>query len=434
MKVILIFIASILASCSTATKKASDKIQIPVQPVSDFQSPKEFEFLSATLDQKKIVQLGESIHMTHEQPLARIGLIRFLNENKNFDVLAFEGSTLDFWVAKDAFLRSQRQQRDVTAFRKTAFFGLWQTREMEQVATIALSTLSTPKPLYITSFDIQPGIGFGFRKRSPFLDLGKSLKIYNSLVDEKEIQSVASSLSSLQGCAQNGFPQTSVEKEFALKAISILEKWIASAQPQIKKKYPSIPHAEALTLVPYSLRRTVELCDTHQKNTDTKNKWAAYQPKRDELNAEVAAQILSEVSHNMRLITWAHHSHVNYNTLNRVRATFGQVLKSQFAGDVFTVGVFAHQGSALIGQEEPSLKELRPAQEAEIDSYLSVLSKESYFANLSGADAKTVDFLTRPATIRIEGINLWKAQLAKDYDAIIYLDKVSPPKVDFAPM
>lgn len=435
MKTLIPFIALFLVGCSTADmKNSSDTIKIHIQPIADFQTPSEFEFLTVTLDQKKIVQIGESIHMTNEQPLARVGLIRFLKEKKNFDILTFEGSTLDFWIAMDTFLQSKKKEKDITSFRKMAFFGLWQTKEMEQVLKSALLTSAPEKPLYIASFDIQPGIGFGFRKRNPFLEFGKILKSYNSDIANKDLQPVVSSLTSLQGCAQNGFPKNVGEKDLASKSISTLENWIVKTEPKIKKKYPNIPHAEALSLVPFSLRQTVELCDAHQKNTDTQNKWSDYQSKRDELSAEVAVQILKKGSRNNRMITWAHHSHVNYNTLSKVRVTLGQALKNQFGNDVFTIGVFAREGSALVGQEEPTLKKLRPVQDAEIDIYLSALSNQSFFLDLSGTAAKDVGLFHRPATIRIEGIGIWKAQLAKDYEAIIYLDTVSPPQADFSPM
>lgn len=433
MKPFILSIVLISTSCSLLTKE-SQIASPPIRPISNFESLSEFGFLSTTLDQKKIVQLGESIHMTHEQPLARIGLIRFLKEKKNFDVLAFEGSILDFWVAMDIFLRSEKSQKDITRFRKMAFFGLWQTEEIEQVLSSALLPPPTEKPIYVTSFDIQPGIGFGFRKLNPFFEFGKRLQLYNSMISDKALKRVAMSLAPLQGCAQNGFPKTAAAKRSALNALSILEDWILQTRLIIRKEFPNTPHAQALSVVGFSLRQTIELCDAHQKNTDKQNKWAVYQPKRDELSAGVVTQIYHHISRHNRLMTWAHHSHVNYNSLNKVRVTLGQELKNLFGTAVYTIGVFARKGTALVGQEEPELKELRPIQDSEVDTYLSSLSPRSFFADLSGSAEKGDALLNQPATIQVEGIYLWKTQLAKDYDAIIYLESVSPPKIDFSPM
>ncbi len=426
--VTIVILTLLQVACSTVNKGTVENVTLQRHQLNDYTKSTEFDFLGDMANEKTVVQLGESIHMTHEQPLARIGLIQKLKEN-NFDVIAFEGSTIDFWIAMDEFLHSKRAINDMVKFRKTAFFGLWQTKEMDEVVKAALEK----KPLYITSFDIQPGIGVGFRKKGVFSEFARVLSKYEPMYRGEELKSLLSALEPLHSCGQNGFPKSKEQEDQALNAIGKLDQWASKAKEKVRQKFPNISHAETLTLVPMSLRKTVELCHAHQNNTDKNNKWAAYQPKRDELNAEMVTAIVEKASTTKHLMLWAHHSHVNYNTLQRVRITLGQALKKYYGEKVYTIGVFAKQGNALVGQEEPELKSMRPISDSEIDIYLSKLSDQSFYLDLTSPMSQQENLFLRSATIRIEGIGLWTTKLAKDYDAIIYLKEVSPPKVDFGP-
>jgi len=425
-------IIGIQLSCSSQNQNVSWREGSTLHPLNADLPSNDFFFLddSTALNEKNVVLLGESIHMSHEQPLARVGLVRHLNQKKRFDLIAFEGSMIDFWIALDRFLNSNRTRVDEVNFRKMAFFGLWQTKEMDQVTHSILSTFSSRNPLYLTSFDIQPGIGFGFHHQDVFSGLMTVLKRYGAERSDAEIAFISKSLRPLQFCAESGFPKNEQQDQDALKAVSQLDKTISTVIRTVKAKYPQLPHAETLSLIPSSLRKTIELCRAHHKNTDLQNRWSVYQPKRDELNAKMAKELIDQVSKNHRLIAWAHHSHVNYNSLKRVRLTLGEELKRLYPQQVFALGVFSGDGSALIGQDEPELKKIRPVSDSEMDEYLNRMSSGDFY--LEPRDSKDPIFF-EPKTIRIEGVGLWKIQLGNDYDAIIKLQKTSPPEVDFSP-
>jgi erythromycin esterase-like protein len=80
-----------------------------------YRDPATYVFLPQVLEGVDIVTLGESIHMTHEFPLVRLGIVRELNEQLGFHTLAFEGSPLDLWATQDCFLSSARRPEDAKA-------------------------------------------------------------------------------------------------------------------------------------------------------------------------------------------------------------------------------------------------------------------------------------------------------------------------------
>ena len=137
--------------------------------------------ISRAVGSSEIVSLGESIHLTNEMPRARLGIVRQLHQQKGFDVLAFEGATIDAWTAQENAYRSKEALRArVRTFSQQALFGLWQTDAMADVVRYALSTQGGEAPLYVASLDIQPGAARGLGGSSEnslkaFLTTGKAV-------------------------------------------------------------------------------------------------------------------------------------------------------------------------------------------------------------------------------------------------------------------
>lgn len=123
----------------------------------------DYAFIGDAVGDSRVVSLGESIHVTREMPFVRLNLLRYLHENKGFDTIAFEGSLIDAWTAEEHAYRSREPlPKKAATLDLEALFGLWQTPEMQQVLAYALSTQNTPHPLYVTSFDLQPGYAHAY--------------------------------------------------------------------------------------------------------------------------------------------------------------------------------------------------------------------------------------------------------------------------------
>ena len=75
---------------------------------NNYLNGKQYSFLSPIVNDKDVVLLGESIHLTREFPLVRIGMIKYLNQNHDFNVIAMEGGAADYWAAQDILFSSQK--------------------------------------------------------------------------------------------------------------------------------------------------------------------------------------------------------------------------------------------------------------------------------------------------------------------------------------
>jgi erythromycin esterase-like protein len=99
---------------------------MPVQNLddTDLGSPRQWTFLAARRRGVDIVSLPEPIHMTHEFPLVRAGIVECLNEHMGFRVLAMECSAVDAWATQDRFLASDKTEQDA-ADAQLAVLARW---------------------------------------------------------------------------------------------------------------------------------------------------------------------------------------------------------------------------------------------------------------------------------------------------------------------
>src|SRR4051812_23663374 len=119
----------ILVVASALAVRAQSPHPIDMRHPTD---PAQYAFLGPIIDSAEVVALGESLHLTSEFPLVRIGIIRYLNANHGFGVVALEGSAGDVWVAQDILLNSKGSQADAEAALR-GFFPIWNTGEMRQL-------------------------------------------------------------------------------------------------------------------------------------------------------------------------------------------------------------------------------------------------------------------------------------------------------------
>src|SRR5262245_55945737 len=86
------------AIVGAGTGRAAPNLKPHYLDANDFSSAAQWQFLPLILPDVDIVALPEPIHMTHEFPVVRLGVIKFLNEQMGFHVLAMEGSAVDAWA------------------------------------------------------------------------------------------------------------------------------------------------------------------------------------------------------------------------------------------------------------------------------------------------------------------------------------------------
>lgn len=300
----------------------------------------QYAFFTPLLSNVEVVSLAESIHLTHEFPLARLGIVRSINQNSGYSVLAFEGSPEDLWISQDAFLKNPGNLFNSTS----GLFPVWNTAEMQSIFAYERSTWSGSHPLYITAYDIQPGTGKGSGGASVFALLQEHLAHYAAAPPGFNATAWETALTPLTG-ACSSYKRSDEEK--AVEAIDILEQWIATAAPNVEAAYPNLPmHADALRLIPKNLRQSLALCQAVGAAPDGRRNWATYKRTRDQLAAQYVLA-LKMASPSRKLILWAHLSHLSYDS-DGTNTSVGEILHRTLGARLYTIAAFALGGGTIV--------------------------------------------------------------------------------------
>jgi len=375
--------------------------------------------LRGVIGDASVVELGESIHVTAEFPLARLQFVRYLHEEMGFDVLALEGSLTQAWLAQELLYQSQ-DSADVRVRRaqQFAWFKLWNTDQMHDVMTYVDASRRTPRPLYLTSFDVQTGASAEFGLTPAVLEtLVTSLETFGLKAPDVQLSrnELVKALSPVVQCEIGNSTGLGAAKTPAMNAIDGLQRWIEAIAPAVERSRPAV-HVAALRLIPDNLRDHVTLCE-HA---------TTWQATRDELNAENALVLRDEVSRSHKIVLWAHHSHVSYNSTGGRVPSMGQHIREKIGQSVYTVGVFAG-GGRFVDVAPLSVHDLPAVNKVGVERLLASVGRPSYFVDLRSlptTDARAGWLV--PQRSRMEGRWTRSSVLARDFDGAIYLDRVSP--------
>jgi erythromycin esterase-like protein len=122
---------------------------------------------------------------------------------------------------------------------------------------------------------------------------------------------------------------------------------------------------------------------------------------------------------------------VNYNTTGERVPSMGQTLRQMVGEEVYAIGLFAGTGAAIEVDDaaDPSLK-VEPLAESPsftVNVDLGRLADYDYFLDLH-EDAGLPVSLRERAMGRIEARIPWPMTLSRDYDAVIFVHRVTPPE------
>jgi erythromycin esterase len=376
-----------------------------------------YDFLPNALDRASIAALGESLHVTAEFPLARLQVVRFLHEHLGFDVLALEGSETQAWLAQEYLYRTSPETPGrLDRAQQMAWFKLWNTSQMGEVLRYVDASQRTSHPLYLASFDVQTGASAEFSLTPAVLialfDRFESF----GLVEERPLKTdLISALAPVVQCPIGASDGLGSAREPALGAIDTIQRWVESIAPAVARERPAA-HVAALRLIPDNLRDHVELCD-HA---------TTWQKTRDQLNAENALVLRERISAAHKVILWAHHSHVSYNTTGARIPSMGQHLRDRIGRDIYTIGLFAGSGRFL-DVAPLSVHALPALNKVGVERLLAAVQPGSYFIDVSRLPTEdtTAGWVT-PQSSRIEGRWTQSTILAKDFDGALYVPDVTP--------
>jgi len=401
--------------------RPSPPLKIHTLDANDLSSATQWQFLASILQTVDVVALPEPIHMTHEFPIVRLGVIRFLNEHMGFHLLAMEGSLVDAWATQDRFLASPKADRDA-ADAQLALFPLWNTPEVQQLFQYEAATWATPTALYITAYDVQPGTGKGTHGVEAFRLLADRLARYAPPPPSLPLETWLNRLRPLAGACKDFTPEDSPA---VIGAIEQLESWIATASPAVAARFPHVPlHAASLRLLPANLRGSLRLCGEMASAPS-----ANYKALRDR-EGSVFVEKLQDMSVDTKLILWAHWSHLTYND-PVAGVSVGQNLRQRLGKRLYTILPLAERGTAIVvfpkraSDDDIGFGWVRPGSD-QFSKRMQALSSTPFFLDLRDPALKDEEAFAANQSVWVESRPV-RLPLIQNTDAIVWLKHISPP-------
>lgn len=397
-------------------------------PVAEIGTDEATETLTTIFEGRKIIQLGEAIHITREIPAARHRLAAMLHNELDYQLLLFEGSTVDAWIASDIMITNDTlsQTEAARTARDTGLPPLWHTPKYTALMKHIYATYQTTEPLYVASYDLQPGISS--LREDAMSTLLDRMAAYAPAPDGRAKHEEVLRLLSDR---KEGFPNKPLPDRTALqKAIDWLDAWTRRAAEAIEDESGHTMHARTLLQIPRQLRNQVKLWIAHQQDENPKT-MRAFQETRDELGAEAIQQFQMQVAPGGKVLVWAHHVHVFHNTTGAARHALGTDLKADLGEALYTLGAFAGRGAIYtLNMQEATPHEFDVTDQG-IEALLEQATQEDVFIDFASVeDPDLREALQNETTMTVEGVHDIPIVPAEDFHGAIFLHRVTRPEFE----
>ena len=132
------------------------------------------------------------------------------------------------------------------------------------------------------------------------------------------------------------------------------------------------------------------------------------------------------VSATHKIILWAHHSHVFYNSTGSRIPSMGQHLRRRIGREIYTIGLFGGSGRFL-DVAPLSVHSLPALNKVGVERLLDGVGAESYSSTSQHCRLKIEKLgWLLPQSSRMEGRWTQSTVLAKDFDGALYVRDVTP--------
>jgi erythromycin esterase len=362
----------------------------------------DLQFLKPLLEGKRLVQLGEASHGVAESNWAKVRLIKFLHQEMGFDVVAFEGS----------FNQCFEADKDIGTLAPQyvmgqCLFSIWHTKEVIGLFEFMATVRKSATPLTLAGFDIQFS---GYRSdktrmRGMLAIADASLATH---LDEYEQEIGAGKLLTAQRSASVQAYYGDVAKALGARRAKLRTAGYAPTDIDME-----IQTAHTRT---WLARQSEHLDVPNSKDGNT---------VRDAGMAEQLNFVLDSLYPHHKLIVWAHNMHVTNAHAAGDFTSMGELLAQRRRAEIYTVGFYMGRGMVNNWSGAPNPVPAAPSNT--VEGVLANGGLKYAFVDFSKAvPGPSTRWFTEKNTVREWGTVPKEIIPARSYDAIFYIDTVTP--------
>ena len=360
------------------------------QPIRSLFSDRfdDLQFLKPLLEGRRLVQLGESGHGVAEFNWMKVRLAKFLHQEMGFDVVAFESSLMgcDLAGARIATATPLEVMNDCT-------FAVWHTAEVEGLFAYLAGERKAGRTIDLAGFDIQNSGLANPRVSARIVEVAKG-------VDAKLAARIEAHEKRLYGDLKDA-DAGAMAADYGALALALA-------------KGPAADTDRAMILGIQSVRSREHLVRYLAAGANTSDRFNI----RDRGMAENVQFLLDRLYPGRKVVVWGHNFHIGHATTREDVRPMGGWLAQWRRNDIYTIGFYMGRGAAAWNDRKHY--EIPPPEANTLEARLAGAGWRMSFVTTSGMDA--------PIMSREWGVRPVRIVPAALYDALIYIDTVTPPE------
>lgn len=388
---------------------------------------KDLKVLKNVLQDKRIVHLGEMVHGSTEINQSKVRIIKYLHEELDYDVLAFESSFSDAGAVE-----RNLSKLDAKDAMKNSIYGTWHTQDLIDLFQYLKEQKQKGDPLHLIGFDIH-------NMSETFLNGTKDWIAKADPKAKELLEQAEKSYSDLKKSAT--YQEYLQKKDPVLQKYQQLEKIVDQHKLLLANQYPDQPKAvqilkETIELrirmieryIPFDVKENQEVPEYPTNLEDIT--WI----KRDRLMAENLTIIAEEIYRNDKIIVWGHNYHIRKDNTKMIQdwtnvqaPNMGTYLPTHLKKQTYFLGIYAFSGASLEPSDNKTIVPVVPPAPNSIEAIFKSVGHPHVFLDLSKAPQnKGTSWMNTPLNASHFG-SLPELMKAKEqYDGIIWLEKIIP--------
>jgi erythromycin esterase len=403
--IFIILISTISCNFSFGQKKEIKEIKNNLISI-DTINESNFKFLKDMLSNKRIVFLGESNHHTETFNEIKFELIKFLNKELNFEVIAFE-SDLSVCLHSN-LVKDSLSSLDLLTH---SILGCWRTK-----SNYNLMSYIKKENIDITGFDPNHNSLFLEKKHYTFY-FPQKVELSNKLF---QLDSILQAYVFLRG----SYLRSKSEDSLLYNELSTTQNYLISSYNQFSNNTESSPHKKLLKI---SIDNKLQILESSNDINQSFNKRFLTDDKREESMTKNLEFIIDSIYPNKKIIIWAHNGHISkggestyYDNKNTyANNSLGYRLNKKYAEEAYFIGLYGYPGIIGTGYTTQTEKLNKPKKKS-LEHLLYNSNIKSFFISTN------LESFKRPL-YNFSELNFAYRSVIKDcYDAIIYSQDLKP--------
>ncbi|MCE5173328.1 erythromycin esterase family protein [Paenibacillus profundus] len=400
---------------------------------------KDLAFLKPILKDKMVVSLGENFHRVAEYSSMKTRLIKYLHEELDFDVIAFESGLGDAFMTNEnagTWTSAEMMQRSI--------FPIWHSKETLNLFDYIKKQQGTKDPLYLTGYDMQFTSGYLTQFIAGWIakvDKDQGEQYFNF-----EMQAMTDFYKVLnQYGMDDSHPEAKAEikkvKEAYEPKYKALIQFIQEHKEELAAAYPANPH-----MVDIALKTLEDRVNFIEMGTyDTKESYEF----RDRIMADNVEWLMKVMYPGKKVILWAHNDHLAKNT-SKIQTkeqgkwigsftSMGELLHKKLKDKAYVVGLYMNSGKASTITTQKSF-DIKPMPKGSLEEVMMRSGYKIAFADLSKHKSPNQNnaWMFKPIYAAEDGMTSeiivpmsMRFVPKEQFDGIIVFDKVMEPTTKF---